>query len=214
MADARTVAQPHAVVFLREEEKGPFVPFYHPSSITLREVQEEFHISSVLECDQGGNVLPRAVAFDSPSDVLRSGRHYIAKRDVRQDERGVTFKSKIVVKEYDVNEQQKGSRVCQEASGGNDARPRPGLQDEGKENLIPGHKRFREVARNGFITSRNVGRFVPFTADLTGSGANTLITLDTLRELCKEDDPEGQAALYARKHTEAMELIEKAKQLL
>ncbi|KAK7195869.1 hypothetical protein NESM_000518400 [Novymonas esmeraldas] len=91
-------------VFLREEGSGTFVPVHHQSSMTLRDLAEEFNVSSVFECDAGGNVQPRAVAFDSPSDVLHSGRHYIARRDARAETGGsyVTFRGKILVKEYEL----------------------------------------------------------------------------------------------------------------
>ncbi|GET88709.1 hypothetical protein, conserved [Leishmania tarentolae] len=91
-------------LFLREEGSGTFVPVYHQSSVTLRDLAEEFNISSVLECDAHGNVQPRAVAFDSPSDVLHSGRHYIARRDARAEAGNsyVTFRGKILVKEYEL----------------------------------------------------------------------------------------------------------------
>jgi hypothetical protein len=91
-------------VFLREEGGTTFVPVYHQSSVTLRDLAEEFNISSVLECDAQGNVQPRAVAFDSPSDILHSGRHYIARRDARAEMGSsyVTFKGKICVKEYEL----------------------------------------------------------------------------------------------------------------
>lgn len=93
-----------ATVFLREEGCPTFVPVYHQSSVTLRDLAEEFSISSVLECDAQGNVQPRAVAFDSPSDILHSGRHYIARRDARAETGSsyVTFKGKIFVKEYEL----------------------------------------------------------------------------------------------------------------
>ncbi|CBZ27197.1 conserved hypothetical protein [Leishmania mexicana MHOM/GT/2001/U1103] len=91
-------------LFLREEGSRTFVPVYHQSSVTLRDLAEEFNISSVLECDAHGNVQPRAVAFDSPSDVLHSGRHYIARRDARAEAGNsyVTFRGKILVKEYEL----------------------------------------------------------------------------------------------------------------
>lgn len=98
------VAAAGATVFLREEGSTTFVPVYHQSSVTLRDLAEEFSISSVLECDAQGNVQPRAVAFDSPSDILHSGRHYIARRDARAETGNsyVTFKGKIFVKEYEL----------------------------------------------------------------------------------------------------------------
>ncbi|KAG5478441.1 hypothetical protein LSCM4_04674 [Leishmania orientalis] len=91
-------------LFLREEGSRAFVPVYHQSSVTLRDLAEEFNISSVLECDAHGNVQPRAVALDSPSDVLHSGRHYIARRDARAEAGNsyVTFRGKILVKEYEL----------------------------------------------------------------------------------------------------------------
>nr|CAJ2473682.1 unnamed protein product [Leishmania braziliensis] len=91
-------------LFLREEGSRTFVPVYHQSSVTLRDLAEEFNVSSVLECDAHGNVQPRAVAFDSPSDVLHSGRHYIARRDARAEAGNsyVTFRGKILVKEYEL----------------------------------------------------------------------------------------------------------------
>eukprot|EP00796_Vickermania_ingenoplastis_P011477 gene11477-7945_t len=230
----------HAVVFLRDEGEGPFVPFYHPNSITLREVQEEFHISSVLECDQGGNVHPRAVAFDSPSDVLRSGRHYIAKRDLRPDDgaNSVTFRSKIMVKEYDLEhnaETPKGPSVAPTSSVMPDhpvatPYPRRGPAERGKENPIPlastylpGVKRSRAAseeeairmcAKNGSSsTSSSAPRFIPFTADVDGSGENTLVTIDMLRQLC-EEDLEVQEAEYRQKHEETEQLIASARRVL
>ncbi|KAG5504374.1 hypothetical protein JKF63_04825 [Porcisia hertigi] len=91
-------------LFLREEGNCTFVSVHHQSSVTLRDLAEEFNISSVLECDAHGNVQPRAVAFDSPSDVLHSGRHYIARRDARAEAGNsyVTFRGKILVKEYEL----------------------------------------------------------------------------------------------------------------
>ncbi|KAG5501215.1 hypothetical protein JIQ42_06214 [Leishmania sp. Namibia] len=91
-------------LFLREEGSRTFVPVYHQSSVTLRDLAEELNISSVLECDAHGNVQPRAVALDSPSDVLHSGRHYIARRDARAEAGNsyVTFRGKILVKEYEL----------------------------------------------------------------------------------------------------------------
>ncbi|KAG5478850.1 hypothetical protein CUR178_05430 [Leishmania enriettii] len=91
-------------LFLREEGSRTFVPVYHQSSVTLRDLAEEFNISSVLECDAHGNVQPRAIALDSPSDVLHSGRHYIARRDARAEAGNsyVTFRGKILVKEYEL----------------------------------------------------------------------------------------------------------------
>ncbi|EPY25028.1 hypothetical protein STCU_06879 [Strigomonas culicis] len=94
------------IVFLRTNEVSKpdlfFVPNSH--SITLKDLVEEYNISSVIECDTNGAVQPRAVAFDSPSDVLRSGHHYIARRDARVDNGGsrVTFKGKILVQEFDL----------------------------------------------------------------------------------------------------------------
>ncbi|KAG5478655.1 hypothetical protein LSCM1_06059 [Leishmania martiniquensis] len=91
-------------LFLREEGSRTFLPVYHQSSVTLRDLAEEFNISSVLECDAHGNVQPRAVALESPSDVLHSGRHYIARRDARAEAGNsyVTFRGKILVKEYEL----------------------------------------------------------------------------------------------------------------
>ncbi|KPI88351.1 hypothetical protein ABL78_2525 [Leptomonas seymouri] len=98
------VAATGTTVFLRVEDGANFMPVHHQSSITLRDLAEEFNVSSVLECDARGNVQPRTVAFDSPSDVLHSGRHYIARRDVKAEagNSSVTFKGKIVVKEYEL----------------------------------------------------------------------------------------------------------------
>lgn len=71
-----------------------------------------------MECDASGSVHPRAVTFESPSDVLRSGGYYIAKQDVRRLQlhhqaggppslllpppRNVTFRSRILVKEFEM----------------------------------------------------------------------------------------------------------------
>ncbi|KPA84037.1 hypothetical protein ABB37_02168 [Leptomonas pyrrhocoris] len=98
------VAGTGTTVLLREEGGTTFMPVHHQSSITLRDLAEEFNISSVLECDAEGNVQPRAVAFDSPSDILHSGRHYIARRDAKAEAGNsyVTFKGKICVKEYEL----------------------------------------------------------------------------------------------------------------
>ncbi|CCW68293.1 unnamed protein product [Phytomonas sp. Hart1] len=96
-----------AVVFLRdaESDKEQFLPIYHPHSITLRDLAEEFNISSVLECDAEGSIQPRTVALDSPSDILHAGRHYIAHRDARSEAGAnrVTFRGRIVVKEYELD---------------------------------------------------------------------------------------------------------------
>ncbi|KAL7702746.1 hypothetical protein NQL31_002996 [Lotmaria passim] len=98
------VAATGTTIFLREEGSAVFMPLYHQTSVTLRDLAEEFNISSVLECDAQGNVQPRAVAFDSPSDILHSGRHYIARRDAKAEPGSscVTFKGKIFVKEYEL----------------------------------------------------------------------------------------------------------------
>lgn len=98
------IASRGTTVFLREEGGTTFMPVFHQSSVTLRDLAEEFNVSSVLECDAHGNVQPRAVAFDSPSDVLHSGRHYIARRDAKLETGSsyVTFKGKIFVKEYEL----------------------------------------------------------------------------------------------------------------
>lgn len=210
------------MVFLREEEEGPFVPFYHERSITLREIQETFHVSSVLECDQGGYVHPRAVAFDSPSDVLRSGRHYVARKDSRMaDQQGgnrVTFKSKILVKEYDLEADKTPSTVASSSPpSGSLARSvtpyRPlTARCENTGGLLggvhtPGAKRQREDEEP--VPSASL-RFIPFSADLDGSGRTALVTVDVLRELCRERVQEER---YHQQHAHAEKLLSSARQL-
>lgn len=94
-----------AVIFLREEGARTFVPMCRSHSVTLRELADDLGVSSVLECDAEGNVFPRAVAFDSPSDVLHSGHHYIVRRDAAAEsgESRVTFRAKITVQEYELD---------------------------------------------------------------------------------------------------------------
>lgn len=240
--DGRTVpavTPQHAVVFLRQEEEGPFVPFYHSSSITLREVQEQFHVSSVLECDQGGNVHPRAVAFESPSDVLRSGCHYIARRDVKNEEglNRVTFRSRIMVKEYDLEQHSPaaGATPCNAVGGHpiplhlrHGGTPYPvrgamlpsGDPNEviGKEHwctsgiTLPGVKRKRDETVMAGTETPSM-RFIPFTADIDGCGQDTLVTMDVLRRLC-HGDLEEQRAECERKHRETERLLEGARRLL
>lgn len=207
---------PQAVVFLREEGEGPFVPFYHNRSITLREVQEEFHISSVLECDPGGTVLPRAVAFESPSDVLRSGRHYIARRDWQQEEgvNRVTFRSKILVKEYDLDTPGSGtpSSMSSSAHVHRPLTPLPKRRQNTslvlmeKENVgLQGRgKRGREEEAPNL-------RFIPFTADVDGSGKQRMVTLEMLRELC--DNVTAQEAAFQQTHDESKSILSSARRL-
>lgn len=224
-----------AVVFLRDEGEGkPFVPFYHSSSITLREVQEEFHISSVLECDSSGHVLPRAVAFESPSDVLRSGRHYIARRDwqqQQQEEEGsscVTFRSKILVKEYQLDRSCSSPAVTSSPSTvmQHPVTPLPNRRAlaRGRENTldsIPGTKRSRSVWSDSSAQeaspvasppSATVMRFIPFAADTSGSNQQTLITIDVLRQLCG-GNVEAQEAEYKKQHEKAEDIMAGARRL-
>lgn len=93
-----------ATVFLRGETGHDVLPLRHRSSLTLRDLVENHNISSVLECDAERKVRPRAVVLDSPSDVLHSGKYYIARRDAMAEARGscVTFRGKILVKEYEL----------------------------------------------------------------------------------------------------------------
>lgn len=140
-------------LFLREEGSRTFLPVHHQSSITLRDLAEEFNVSSVVECDAQGNVQPRAVAFDSPSDVLHSGRHYIARRDARTEAGGsyVTFRGKILVKEYELEHPTTpASRAATTAAPGAEngnatAHSQPGTRTAPAGTPLPAKRRVQEA---------------------------------------------------------------------
>lgn len=48
--------------------------------IPFGDIAEEFQISSVLECDREGSILPRGLLISDPSTSLRDGGFYIARR--------------------------------------------------------------------------------------------------------------------------------------
>lgn len=288
------------IVFLRtNEEPKPdlfFVPNSH--SITLKDLAEEYNISSVIECDTNGAVQPRAVAFDSPSDVLHSGHHYIARRDAKVDNGGsrVTFKGKILVQEFDlptppqsyfmssapsftndltpmhkggpataaaqqpfqqaVETQQKDRKrfrdgdnddegeEYQEAQPQTTAQPpqrNAPLADTTNEQPVFGTRKGNgqgkddggasgalthgaakldtssATAESGAPSSgagrpNHVTQFMPFMADLHGQGEDVLVTLDSLKELCK--DWEREKDENERKHADAMEVLENTRRVL
>lgn len=304
-----------AVIFLREADGAPgdgFLPLFHHQSITLRELAEEYNISSVLECDARGAVQPRAVAFDSPSDVLHSGRHYIARRDAKDGDGAnrVTFRGKILVKEYDLenhttpsgvgraanqgHHQQQQRRGFQpgtpyigrrpdsdvgndvddgEEEGGKDGtdrrnpstkRPRNGDEENGKATVLqvpyqagssslltaaaasqPLGDRTNQLnlstgslkgagtttatdtttARDG-AEARATGdedeeddddagpplRFLPFLADVHGSGTEAMLRLEDLAALCTDVD--AVVARHEQRHSEAEDMFESARRVL
>lgn len=210
-------------------------------SVTLGELAEDLAVSSVLECDENGIVPPRAVAFDSPSDVLHSGKYYIARRDVLADasENRVTFRGKIQVQEYELEHTITPSLQAVGAPTSRDLLATPSSSAIDKENpstirvlslsSTVDRKRTRTedelvnkntAARLGDLThlsntrtdSKAAVRYTPFEADLDGSGTSVLVTLDTLRVLCQNLD--AQEAHFAQKHNEAEGLLESARRVL
>ncbi|CCW65363.1 unnamed protein product [Phytomonas sp. EM1] len=156
-----------AVVFIRdaESDKEQFLPIYHHHSITLRDLAEEFNISSVLECDAQGSVQPRTVALDSPSDILHAGRHYIAHCDAKSEAGAsrVTFRGRIVVKEYELDHStpnsacfDSGQDMCDKGGSGEKTGSQGLSQDTETHLLSSGNpNKENEVDR---VSSRSVSR--------------------------------------------------------
>ncbi|ORC89251.1 uncharacterized protein TM35_000132550 [Trypanosoma theileri] len=105
--DAGSSPSSATAVFIREENSttAGFVPIRFNGNITVRELAEEYCITSLIECDATGSVQPRAVALDSPFDILHGGKYYIARRDVKEVGLSprVTFRGKIIVEEFDAD---------------------------------------------------------------------------------------------------------------
>jgi hypothetical protein len=79
---ARTNAD--TVVVLRDSDTSEMCVVRRSGSLLLQHLQDELCVSTLLECDERGNALPRGVTLSRPSEVLRSGRTYIAARDHRE----------------------------------------------------------------------------------------------------------------------------------
>ncbi|CAD2219174.1 hypothetical protein ADEAN_000666700 [Angomonas deanei] len=225
---SRTPAQSGAVIFIREEGDPNFFPIRHGCSVTLQELAEEYNISSVLECDSDGRVPPRAVAYDSPSDVLHIGKHYVARRDANAESSRVTFRGKILVQEYELPtpECSRGMMMSSaqrnKENGGNATtigqpdlkRPRPEEEGEKASATVLLDTTNRPVqggegksSQGGTTTS-----FVPFTGDLHGDGKTAEVTLEDLHKLCagwEEESRENEA-----KHRKAQEILESTRRVL
>ncbi|RNF16125.1 hypothetical protein TcG_06706 [Trypanosoma cruzi] len=105
--DGSTKPSSGVALFLCDEDAHTpaFAPIQLHGDITLKELAEEYCITSVLECDSTGCVQPRAVALDSPLDTLRGGKYYIARRDLPRVgcSPRVTFRGKITVEEFEAD---------------------------------------------------------------------------------------------------------------
>ena len=92
MQGLREVSKP--AVYLRNEDDtaAGFVRVsldQDHSYIPFSDIAEEFQISSVLECDEQGSVLPRSLLISHPTAALKDGGFYIARRtNVQRYERG------------------------------------------------------------------------------------------------------------------------------
>lgn len=80
LARVSAVADGRITVSSAADSHG-FVKVTRQGSLTLEELQNEFGISSVLECDSTGTMLSRTMVMDSPAQILARGKHYVVRKD-------------------------------------------------------------------------------------------------------------------------------------
>jgi hypothetical protein len=73
------------VIFIRDARTAEVCAVRRSGSLLLGHLQDELAVSSVLECDDRGNVTSRAVTLTEATAALHTGRMYIATRGVRRD---------------------------------------------------------------------------------------------------------------------------------
>ncbi|RNF27610.1 uncharacterized protein Tco025E_00171 [Trypanosoma conorhini] len=244
MAEKAMVASPQSssnsvALFIRDADATApaFAPIQVNGDVTLQELAEEYCISSVLECDSTGCVQPRAVALDSPLDILRGGRYYIARRDLQRVGRSprVTFRGKITVEEFEADhalgqqqQQWKENDVSATlpvsptrapaavAAPMHPTKRNRRERDEGCGDADGGGSR-REVEgddEGNIFEGLDVSRctFVPFLGDLYGDGRETMIQLADVKPLC--ENVEGDELMFAERHAQAEEVLAGAKRML
>ncbi|KAG8341153.1 hypothetical protein TRVL_08020 [Trypanosoma vivax] len=202
------------------------VPIRINDSITMRELAEEYCVTSVIECDAAGRAKPRVVALDSPHDVLHSGKYYIARRDVKRlgATPRVAFSSKIVVSEFDsaravahANEMNENKITAVEGSSDKDgAGPANAVR-------VPAAPRKRGASEVGTVSDSDNDIedllneasecvFVPFVGDLYNDGCEKLVQLSDVKKLCENVDL-NEAEFRAR-HARAQAILDGARNLL
>ncbi|AAZ13049.1 uncharacterized protein TEOVI_000080500 [Trypanosoma equiperdum] len=188
------------------------VPMRVNDSITVQQLADEYCITSVVECDATGSVQPRAVALDSPLDVLHGGKYYIARRDVKHFAREprVTFRGKVTVREFNATHgvigregetnANRGQAVAADPVGVAPSRKRP----EREEDLFDSGTRTEIYAKEY--------EFVPFVGDLYNDGRNGMIHLKDVKKLCESVDLDEVE--FRARHVQAEKILTHAKQLL
>ncbi|KAH9593370.1 hypothetical protein LSM04_001773 [Trypanosoma melophagium] len=235
-----TSSQPTAAAVLLREENDTtagFVPVRFTGNITVRELAEEYCITSLLECDSTGCVQPRAVALDSPLDILHSGKYYIPRRDVKQFCRSprVTFRGKIIVEEFDAdhvvagresNENCPHSTAILPAAAETAATTTLMSSDsvektkmtttrkrrERDDDIENGEEKDKDGDDKVETISANTHMFAPFVGDLYDDGNERLIQLKDAKRLC--ENVESDEAEFRARHDRAKRILEEAKQLL
>lgn len=87
-------------VYLRDEGTERDVKrVTRAGSFTLQQLHDECDVTTVMECDDRGVPLPRGVTLSNPSDILRTGRHYICRKGPKPLS-CVTFNSHVTVQEF------------------------------------------------------------------------------------------------------------------
>ncbi|KEG12055.1 hypothetical protein DQ04_02041070 [Trypanosoma grayi] len=225
-------ASPHpagAIVFLRDGDAptSTCAPIALNGSVTMRELAEEYCISSVLECDATGCVQPRAVALDSPLDTLHGGKYYIARRDLPRVRRSprVAFRGKITVEEFEadhaVTTQQKENYGLPAVAAihftRKVSRKRQQRDEDGEgENEDHYKKETEDDDDDAGLMYDNIEAathtFAPFVGDLYGDGREELIQLKDIHRLC-ENVESDEAEFFAR-HAQANRVLFEAKKAL
>nr|CCD13378.1 unnamed protein product [Trypanosoma congolense IL3000] len=202
----------------RAKEAGSLsAPLLINNSIALQDLPAEYNVSTVVECDASGHVQPRAVALDSPNDVLHHGRYYIPRRDIKNLARKsrVTFRGNVSIREFDATsavvpyEENRAAHI-------------------GNTDMVPGlvgcdmqsYKRKRECAvvevgeGNDIFDGISVKnyRFVPFMGDLYNDGRQAMIQLQDVKNFC--ESVELDVVEFNERHTRAERMLAEAKRLL
>ncbi|ESL10851.1 hypothetical protein TRSC58_01409 [Trypanosoma rangeli SC58] len=227
-------------LFIRDADAvaPAFAPIRVNGDITLQELAEEYCISSVLECDSTGCVQPRAVALDSPLDILRGGQYYIARRDLPRVGRSprVTFRGKITVEEFEADHALGQKQQQKEKEEGNNGPATPAVgttkaaasapmhatkrnrrerdEDDGDIDDCGNRKDVEDDDDGNLVDGLDVSQytFVPFLGDLYGDGRKAMIQLADVKPLC--ENVESDELVFAERHAQAEKILAGAKQML